>query len=219
MDDVDACLITHHHNDHISQVKLFERKPIYSAQPLDGMDVQELISLIPFEIKGIRIIPFALSHDAEKTMGFVFEADKEKLVYVTDTGYLPQAYYPLLQDADYIIMESNHDIEMLMESSRPHFLKSRIYSDQGHLCNEDCAEVLDAIVTEKTKEIVLAHLSEEANTPQKALEASVTKLMNKKEKLHPQLTIMVAKQYEILQGGTEHEKKYLDFAHCLIGMV
>ncbi len=219
VEDVDACLITHQHTDHVSQVQLFSKTNVYSSKEIDDIDSIPLQSLQSFSIKGIKITPIELSHDAEKTMGFIFESKEEKLVYITDTGYLNQDYIPLLYDATYIILESNHDIGMLMNTNRPHFIKSRIYSDNGHLCNEDCAEILSDIVTLNTKQIVLAHLSEEANTPQQALKVSVNKLMEKKDKLHPSLTIMVAKQYEMLQGGHQYEEKILDSIHCLIGMV
>ncbi len=219
VDDVDACLITHHHTDHISQVKMFANTLVYSGQEIVDIDTCILESYQSFSIKGVQITPIELSHDAEKTMGFIFETEREKLVYITDTGYIHQEYLPLLSDATYIILESNHDIGMLMDSNRPHFVKSRIYSDNGHLCNEDCAEVLQSIVTSRTKQIILAHLSEEANTPQRALEVNVNQLMNKKDILHPELTIMVAKQYEMVQGGTWHEKNILDCTHCLIGVV
>ncbi|MBQ5414575.1 MAG: hypothetical protein IIU22_00160, partial [Firmicutes bacterium] len=89
---------------------------------------------------------------------------------ITDTGYIRDAVIPLLKGADYIILESNHDTEMLMKTSRPMFLKMRIAGDSGHLCNEDCAAVLRKIVTSKTKMVVLAHISQQANTREKALE-------------------------------------------------
>lgn len=219
LSDVDACLLTHQHKDHSSQIKMFSNTTIYSSKPVDGQTVEIISSLNSFNIKGIKITPIELSHDDEKTMGFIFESKEEKLVYITDTGYLNQSYFPLLKNATYIILESNHDIDMLMKTNRPHFTKSRIYSDNGHLCNEDCAEILESIVGSETKQIVLAHLSEEANTPQKALEVSVNQLMNKKEVLHPELTIMISSQYKLIQGGIRHEKSALDCTYCLIGMV
>ncbi len=104
----------------------------------------------------MRFTPIALSHDALNTVGYIVENGIEKLVYITDTGYINEKHIPRIKDADYIVLESNHDVQMLMATSRPQFTKQRIYSDTGHLCNEDCAAVLDQIVTEKTKMIILA---------------------------------------------------------------
>ncbi len=217
--DVDACLITHHHKDHLSQIKMFNMVDVYSGQVIEGIKKFNLLTpLESFEIKGIKITPIPLSHDAENTLGFVFETKKEKLVYITDTGYINTVYIPLLYDADYIVLESNHDIEMLMNSNRPHFIKSRIYSDNGHLCNEDCAATIEAIITSRTKEIILAHLSEEANTPQRALEVSVNALLNKKEHLHPNLVVMAAVQYEMIQGGSDYEEDSYCSNRCFVGL-
>ena len=81
------------------------------------------------------------------------------MVYVTDTGYVKDEVKQKICDADYYIFESNHDIEMLMQTSRPVYLKQRIIGDSGHLCNEDCANIVCEAMSEKTKEIVLAHIS------------------------------------------------------------
>lgn len=217
--DVDACLITHHHSDHIGQIKMFENCEVYSAVKIDGLKNFHLLKPSDyFTIKGVKITPIPLSHDAENTMGFIMETDEEKLVYITDTGYINTSYINLLYDADYIVLESNHDIEMLMNTKRPHFLKSRIYSDIGHLCNEDCAATLAAIVTRRTKQIFLAHISQEANTQQKALEVSVEELLKKKSELNPNLVICAAGQYEIIQGGKGYEETINSSACCIIGM-
>ena len=80
---------------------------------------------------------------------------------------------PLIKDPTYLIIESNHDIRMLLNTNRPFELKNRIMSDHGHLCNEDSAIAAVSIIGEHTKEIVLAHLSEEANTPETALYLSI----------------------------------------------
>ncbi|MEG0176778.1 MBL fold metallo-hydrolase [Anaerorhabdus sp.] len=219
LDDVDACLITHHHVDHISQIKMFKNKEVYSACPIDDCFHFHLVK--PFEkimIKHLIITPLALSHDAENTVGYVIENEIEKLVYITDTGYLNESYYERLLGADYIIMESNHDIKMLMESKRPHFVKQRIFSDSGHLCNENCAEILEQIVTKNTKQIILAHISEEANTRQKALEVNTEMLMRHKDCLNPHLTIVAAGQYELVQGGNGNEEISYSNYCCSLGL-
>ncbi|WP_332618438.1 MBL fold metallo-hydrolase [Anaerorhabdus sp.] len=219
LNDVDACLITHHHVDHISQIKMFKNTEVYSASPLDDCIMFHLVKPFQsFDVKHLTITPLPLSHDAENTVGYVIENGSEKLVYITDTGYLNESYYELLVGADYIVLESNHDIKMLMESRRPHFVKQRIFSDNGHLCNENCAEVLEQIVTKNTKQIFLAHISEEANTRQKALEVNTEALLKKKDCLNADLVIVAAGQYELVQGGKDNEEISHSANCCSLGM-
>ncbi len=192
---IDALLLTHAHNDHISQVKMFIDTKIYA--PFNLVDIKHS-SVIPFEkfkVKEFEITPLALSHDCDITLGYIIENKHEKLVYITDTGYLRQDYYDLIANADYYVLESNHDVKMLMASNRPYPLKRRIISDNGHLDNESCADILVKVRGKKTKEIVLAHLSEVANTPDLAYETIRKKVKDEK------ITVKVSGQYKIVEGG------------------
>ena len=216
---MDAVLITHDHSDHISQLKMTEPLPVYSPVPLGSRKIIPVVPERRFQLQHMTVTPLAMSHDAPDTVGYVLETWQEKLVYITDTGYVRQAYLPLLKGADYIILESNHDVEMLMETSRPYYLKMRIASDNGHLSNEACAEILDAIVTEKTKTIFLAHISQEANTREKALRAAVDRLKaHHAGHLNPQLILSAAGQYEILKGGDWHETLGYGSCGCAPGL-
>ena len=91
------------------------------------------------------------------------------MVYITDTGYLNVRYFPKITNKTAYIFESNHDDEMLNNSSYPFYLKQRIRSPKGHLSNHDSSEILSKVIGKDTKIIYLAHLSEENNTPEKAL--------------------------------------------------
>lgn len=207
VNDLDVVLITHDHVDHISQIKLFKEKPIYSPIQIKDIETIKVKSDEPFQFQHLTIRPIGLSHDAKNTTGYVIESWQEKLVYITDTGYLKEKYYAYLKDADYIILESNHDVETLMKTQRPSFVKARIQSDAGHLCNEDCARILSKIISKNTKQIVLAHISEEANTKEKALNVSANYLLEKhKGKMHKELVICASEQYEMIKGGNRHEK-------------
>ena len=193
LEQIDALLITHTHSDHIKQLKSFSYLPVYSVCDLDlGMRVQPYES---FQIKDLKITPLAASHDAEGCCGYLFEENDESLVYLTDTGYVSKGNMEWMKNLDYYILESNHDVEMLMNTNRPFATKSRIYSDQGHLCNEDCAQVLVNVIGSKTKEITLAHLSEDANTPEKALSVVSQCLKDYKG------ILQAAKQRECIKGG------------------
>ena len=206
-DEIDALLITHDHSDHVSQIRHFRDLSVYSPVDIPDTDVFHITPLKPFTVETLKITPVPLSHDALNTTGFIIENGREKLVYVTDTGYVNQRWLAMMKGADHIIMESNHDVGMLMKTARPQYLKARIYSDQGHLCNEDCAEVLNQIITGNTHSVILAHISQEANTREKALETSVTYLkQNHRGPLAEDLVISAAGQYEIIRRRWNHEE-------------
>ena len=107
----------------------------------------------------------------ETTIVSVIEDENEKLVYITDTGIFLDECLQYVSNPTYLILECNHDLKMLYKSNRPLDLKTRIASDRGHLSNEDSALAAKDIIGPKTKDIVLAHISEECNTPELALDA------------------------------------------------
>jgi len=170
--DVDGVIYTHEHSDHINGLKSFSPKIMYATEgTLPGSLSNRVEYYQPFTIKNLKITPFPTSHDAKKPCGYVIESEDEKFVYFTDSGVFVEAALPLLVNPDYLMIESNHDVARLMHTNRPMNLKMRILSEHGHLCNEDSAFAASKIVGNKTKEVILAHLSEEANTPELALEA------------------------------------------------
>lgn len=196
---VDALLVTHGHSDHVSQVKMFGNIPAFSPIPFNnGRGYQQVVPFMPFHINELTITPIPLSHDSEITVGYIIEDAYEKLVYITDTGYVKNTLIPMIKDAHYIVLESNHDPEMLMNSRRPHGIKNRILSDNGHLSNQACAEVLGKIVSIKTKEVVLAHLSDEANAFVLAYQTSFNLLSS----LGYFPILKIAGQFEIVTGGS-----------------
>ena len=215
--DIDAIVITHNHIDHIGRLDMFEDTLIYSPIELD-VPTKAVKPKQSFKIGEFELLPLPLSHDAHPTMGYVIKSGKEKLVYITDTGYVNETYLEYLVGADYIVMESNHDVGMLMKTRRPQYVKARIYSDQGHLCNEDCAMILDQIVDKKTKMIMLAHISQEANTRQKALKETVKKLEEHEGPLHKPLIVCAAGQYEMIEKGESDEEMDCGSVWTAIGM-
>lgn len=192
--DFESVFITHNHIDHVRQIKLFQNHPeVYTPEPLD---IQHKIVLPyqAFQLGKFKVIPLPTSHDAKSSVGYVIQDDDQKLVYMTDTGYVKTSHLQYMKDADYIILESNHDPDLLMKTRRPYFVKQRILSDSGHLSNDHAGQVLSQIVTSKTKEIVLAHLSEEGNTESLALNTVSKYLNGYRGKLK------VGKQYEIVSS-------------------
>lgn len=174
INDIDAALFTHDHTDHVSGAKFLSPSIMYALRGTLSSTSTHVVELFePFKVKDITITPFPTSHDATNPCGFVFEANNEKLTYVTDTGTFLDVSKEVASNPDYLIIESNHDIKMLLLTNRTYELKSRIMSDHGHLCNEDSAITALELIGNKTKQIILAHLSEEANTPEMALSAYV----------------------------------------------
>ena len=202
--DIDAVLITHNHADHYREIKSFSPKKIYSLEGTVPGSLSNVIETnVPFKVNEVEITAFPTSHDAVNPCGFVIKEGDEKLVYMTDTGVYLSSNTPLLKDPDYLIIESNHDIQMLLHTNRPMELIQRIMSPFGHLCNEDSAFATLEIIGEHTKEIVLAHISEEANTPDTALLAYAKIFSYKgvdigkyKVRCAPQWTFMIGGNYD-----------------------
>lgn len=169
IEDIDACLITHDHTDHISGIRFVSPKITYGLLGVVPPLGHEIELYKPFNIGSFKITPIEISHDASAGAGYVIEDEKEKLVYITDTGIILDEVFEYTYNPHYLILESNHDIKMLLKTNRPAITKQRIMSDVGHLCNEDSAFASLKMIGPNTKEIVLAHISEEANDKELAL--------------------------------------------------
>lgn len=198
--DLDALVLTHSHSDHISQIKHFYDVPMYSPFHVEqAKDVTLVHSHNGFQINDLTFYPIELSHDSDIVMGYIIFDGYEKLVYITDTGYIKDEDLIHCVDANYIILESNYDPALLLNSNRPYLTKMRIMSDKGHLSNEKCGYYLSQIVTENTSEIVLAHMSLEANHPDVAL-ASVRKYL---DEINYTKSLKVGLQYQLIRGGQD----------------
>ena len=192
----DALLVTHTHKDHVAQLKTFKQLPAYAWAELGIADQRVVEPFETFQIGTLRITVLPLSHDAAHTVGYVIEGGGEKLVYITDTGYIRNDVKAHIVNADYYIFESNHDIEMLMQTNRPVYIKQRIINDSGHLNNEDSARVLSEVIGERTREIVQAHISQEGNTRALAYGVLETEL-SRRGFLRNDLKLFPAEQFGI----------------------
>lgn len=199
--NIDGVLLTHNHCDHTKGLKYIGPCPIYCVPgTYDSNSTIDIMPYSKFMIGHFSITPISASHDAPNTIGFVIKNDKEKLVYLTDTGMIPERTLSKMKNADYYIIEANHNIKKLHQTNRPASLKLRILSDEGHLSNEASAIYLSEVVGDKTKEIILAHLSEEANTPELAI-AAYKKIFKKCHINLSKINIHCASQHEMVFGG------------------
>ena len=171
--DIKGVLLTHEHADHVKSLSyLSERYAIYSHEDtlrcvsscmlgIVGKNLRAVES--PFEVGTLRITPFTVSHDAVHPFGFIVENDESKVGYLTDTGYIGKGMLQTLKGCDAVILESNHDKELLLRGNYPPQLKKRILSDKGHLCNEESALAVRDLAVGGTKRFLLAHISENNN--------------------------------------------------------
>ena len=203
-DDIEAIIITHTHKDHIEGLRVFNKKHKSKAYLTEIMYKELNQELTNYEfiekeikIKDITITPIKTSHDAEDSNGYIIEAENKSIVYITDTGYINIKNHKLLKDKTMYILESNHDVEMLMNNPNyPYHLKQRILGDKGHLSNKDAAYYLKKFIGQNTKHIILAHLSEHNNTDELALET--TKKIIENENIHLEVAYQ-EKQTEIIE--------------------
>ncbi len=186
-EDIDAILITHVHSDHIKGLQIFQKHTngtVYMGKKmhpyLEYVNNYKYIEDDIIEIKDIKVEVIKTSHDADESYGYIINNNDKSIVYLTDTGYINKKYHKLLANRNIYIMESNHDVEMLNNGTYPFELRKRILSDKGHLSNYDSAKYLASFIGNDTKKIILAHLSEENNTPMLALETLENRLNKEK---------------------------------------
>lgn len=203
LSDIDFLLVTHNHSDHDKNIHFFDKKITYAGMNTVSDLPKEniLVSYQEIKLNNLTITPIPISHDAVMPFAYIISGD-ESLLYMTDTGYVSQKNLKIIKNLSYYVFECNHDIEMLMASSRPDFLKNRILSDVGHLENKYSARIMAECIGDRTKEIVLAHLSEDANTEEKALKAYNTVFKDLEISFN---NIKVASQKEVITGGCVNE--------------
>jgi len=200
-ESIDAILITHTHVDHIKGLPVLLKKInpcVYITKKMHPymtyLENYHIIDKETISIKDMSIEIIKTSHDTEDSVGYIINNDNKSIVYITDTGYINQKYFDILKNRDIYIIESNHDIEMLNNSSYPFATRQRILSDKGHLSNYDSAKYLSKFIGNKTKYILLAHLSEENNTKDLAYKTLIDRL--EKENIHIDNIIITSQNKE-----------------------
>lgn len=180
LDDISGIFITHEHSDHIKgmatllknyQVPVFTSTLTWNEMPFKSevFKYKQNILSSGLEIGNLGIDVFKLSHDAVDPLGISISDGRYKLTVATDTGTPTPPLMEALKDSHGLIIEANYNDNLLALGHYPPFLKSRIRGRLGHLSNIQCAACLNAVINQKTRAVLLAHLSENNNSPQTAL--------------------------------------------------
>ncbi len=187
MRDIDGIFITHEHTDHIAGLGVLARKyeiPIYATRgTIEAIKGISSVGEIPEElfcpiraeekvtVKDLVCNPMKISHDAAEPVAFRIQHGKKRIGIVTDLGTYNEYTVESLQGMDALLLEANHDINMLQVGPYPYYLKQRILGDRGHLSNERAGQLLCSLLHDNIQAVMLGHLSKENNLPELAYEA------------------------------------------------
>lgn len=212
VDDIKAILLTHDHIDHVLGLELFLKNspiPIYAhpdclqslhegkaTRNLDPSLFHEIEPMQPFELTGISIEAFPVMHDGRGAMGYYFNYEGHTLTIATDIGMLDRIVKEQIRRSENIVIESNYDPEMLEKGRYPYFLKQRISGPFGHLSNEETARFVAEIYHPEIKNIMLCHLSENNNTPDRAMKCLHEKLRQNHVILNPGTSIFTLPRHK-----------------------
>jgi len=175
-------VVTHEHDDHMGGVARFALRyaiPVYltrgSAQwlPADfpAVLVRYIDSHTPFAVDGLSVEPFPVPHDAREPVQYVFSDGAARLGVVTDLGTVTQHLVEKLSGCEALVIECNHDLDMLMEGPYPVSLKHRVSGRFGHLSNSDAGQLVAALERSRLRHLIAAHLSQQNNRPELAVRA------------------------------------------------
>lgn len=171
---IDAILVTHEHQDHIKGAGALSRKyaiPVYATRGTELSeklgkikDFNRVVSKESFEIKDIRVEPFLVPHDAREPCQFSFHSNQKKLSLLSDLGSITDTVIHALNHSHALLLEMNHDRDMLQQGVYPDYLKRRVGGDFGHLNNEQSLALLNRLNLDSLELLVATHLSEENNS-------------------------------------------------------
>lgn len=191
--ELSGILVSHEHIDHVRGAGIMSRKfnlPIYASEgtwqamgemigPVMECNRRVFSSYEPFKIGDIEVKPFPIPHDANEPVGYSYGNNGKKVTIATDIGHISIELLHFLEDSDLLLLESNHDLEMLKVGPYPWNLKRRIAGDNGHLSNEAAGKVIAYMAEKGTKRFLLGHLSKENNFPELAYQTVCNALCEK----------------------------------------
>ncbi|QNU66786.1 MBL fold metallo-hydrolase [Ruminiclostridium herbifermentans] len=204
--ELSAILISHEHIDHVRGAGILSRKqdiPIYANEStwcamecgLGPVKLENKVTFSTgkeFEIGDICVKPFSIPHDAAEPVGYSFFVQGKRITTATDIGHMNNEILSHIEGNDLLLIESNHDIEMLKMGPYPWHLKKRIMGDRGHLSNESCAEVIAYLAEKGGRRFILGHLSNENNFPELAYQTTINALNERKIAVGCDVTVEVA---------------------------
>ncbi|MPQ43406.1 MBL fold metallo-hydrolase [Clostridium tarantellae] len=211
--EIDAIFITHEHSDHIKGAGIISRKldiPIYANEAtwlamekslgnIKDKNIKVLQKRSVTTIKDLDIVCFNTPHDSIAPMGYTFSSNGKSASIVTDIGTFTEEIKRNIKDSQVVLLESNHDVEMLKFGPYPYDLKRRVLSEIGHLCNEDCGRAIVDILNINDKisrNIVLGHLSNTNNVPELAYTTVLNVLNENKIAVGKGLNLRMADRYK-----------------------
>ncbi len=207
-ENIKGILISHEHSDHIKGLRVFAKQfstPTYlTADTFRCLSKKNQVgenniifnSAESFNIEDFKIEPFSIPHDAMDPVAFIVYYKSIKIAIVTDLGHFYKLLSHKLKDCDLLMIEANHDVSMLRNSTRPPHLIRRILGKHGHLSNDMIINNLKDLLSKKTKNLILAHLSSDCNCP----ELLHNKITEELKRLNKQtINFQIAKQNEILE--------------------
>ena len=207
---VSALLITHEHIDHVKSIPVLTKRipdlRVYAnhatwesiERPVPEECREEFVTGEDFQIGNLTIRTFPVPHDAAEPVGFSVYSGDRQISICTDVGCITEEIQEEIRDADLLLLEANHEREMLLMGRYPYPLKHRILGDEGHLSNVSCGECLGRIISEREKkrQVLLGHLSGENNDPHVAMLTVSNTLQEQDIFIGGDLQIQVAKRNE-----------------------
>lgn len=209
--DIDAIFVTHEHIDHVDGIGVLSRRydiPIFATEgtwanmPDKVGEIKHKNKRVIYSgenciVNDLCITPFEIPHDASEPVGFNILSNKHRVTIATDIGHISQSVRENVCDTDILLIESNHDLNMLKNGPYPYPLKQRVLSDFGHLSNGVTGEFLKGIISKRLKYIFLGHLSNENNTPRLAFDTVKDILENEGVELGGDCDMYVAPRYGV----------------------
>ncbi len=204
--DLSAIFVTHEHSDHVASIGIISRRynvPIYATEKTWAAMGKGPGKLLPenkkvisvgeiLDMADVRVKNFSISHDAADPVAYTFTCGDKKVSVATDMGYVSDTVRENVMGSDLVLLESNHDVDMLKAGPYPYPLKQRILGQRGHLSNVAAADFLTELALNGTQQIFLGHLSQENNTPECAFETACQMLMERDLKPGRDLNMWVA---------------------------
>ena len=207
--NINAMLISHEHSDHITGAGVVSRRyniPIYATAgthknlnigPISEENIRIINKCVSFEIGDITVNSFPISHDAADPVGYSFICGSKKYSIATDMGIMTEEVFSAIKGSDSVILEANHDVDMLMHGEYPYQLKRRILGNFGHLSNDSTAKTAVRLLENNTKHIMLSHLSDKNNDPLIAYKTVESELIRHGAKIGSDIGLCVAGRYEV----------------------